>query len=59
MLSETNHFKISLLTEQDIPIIVQAFQAIGWHKPESQYMEYLKEQKNHQSYERCKQQSQD
>ena len=48
MLLETNHFKISLLTEEDILIIVQAFQAIGWHKPESQYVEYLKEQKNHQ-----------
>lgn len=35
--------KVRHLLETDIPIIVQAFQAIGWEKPTSLYEGYLKE----------------
>lgn len=41
-----NHtqLQIRLLTAADIEVIADAFTAIGWHKPASQYQQYLAEQ---------------
>lgn len=36
--------KIRLLKRRDIPEIAQAFQEIGWNKPDSQYERYLSQQ---------------
>lgn len=37
--------KITFLTQDDVPSIVNAFAAIGWNKPATQYQKYLEEQK--------------
>jgi len=37
-------FQIRLLTAEDIQVIADAFTAIGWNKPASQYERYLAEQ---------------
>lgn len=39
------NLRISLLTEADIEEIAAAFAALGWHKPASQYLRYLQEQR--------------
>ena len=41
---EKSKLTIRLLEGEDIPQIAQAFEELGWHKPESQYQRYLKEQ---------------
>lgn len=46
-MDKTNHdthLQIRLLTAADIHVIADAFTAIGWHKPASQYQRYLAEQ---------------
>lgn len=39
-----SHLQLRLLTAADIPVIADAFTQIGWHKPASQYHQYLTEQ---------------
>lgn len=39
-----NDIQIREIEAGDTEIIASAFQAIGWNKPESQYLNYLKEQ---------------
>jgi len=36
--------EIRLLESEDIPEIAEAFHQLGWHKPASQYEQYLREQ---------------
>lgn len=43
-ISNDTHLQIRLLTAPDIQVIADAFTAIGWHKPASQYQRYLAEQ---------------
>ena len=42
--SSHTQLQIRLLTAADIEVIADAFTAIGWHKPASQYQRYLAEQ---------------
>ena len=42
--STHTRLQIRLLTAADIEVIAEAFTAIGWHKPASQYQRYLAEQ---------------
>lgn len=42
--------KTRALTEADIPLMVEAFEQIGWNKPSQLFQKYFEEQKNN---ERC------
>ena len=42
---QTSKLSIRLLESRDIPQIAEAFAKLGWHKPASQYEQYLLEQK--------------
>lgn len=42
---ESLQLTIRLLESKDIPQIAEAFAKLGWHKPASQYEQYLLEQK--------------
>ncbi len=42
---ESLQLTIRLLESKDIPLIAEAFKKLGWHKPASQYEQYLLEQK--------------
>jgi ribosomal protein S18 acetylase RimI-like enzyme len=42
---QNSKFTIRLLESKDIPQIAAAFAKLGWHKPASQYEQYLLEQK--------------
>lgn len=45
MTVQTSKLTIRLLESKDIPQIAEAFAKLGWHKPASQYEQYLLEQK--------------
>ena len=44
------HVEFRLLQQADIPLIVGAFEALGWDKPPSLYQQYLAEQERHQRF---------